>query len=149
MRGVAITLVFLSVSLPLRTLTAAGDDAKTEEKPPHKLVGTWKLVSAKYNGEEFQFPQNLTILKHVTPTQWMVVIYNQDGVVTRATGGHYTIKDDVYEETPEYGIGPALDLLKGKVQSFTWKVDGNKWFHNGKLSIERTVEEVWERDAPK
>ena len=41
----------------------------------------------------------------------------------------------------------AADLhgLKGKPQSFTWKVEGNKWLHSGTLSSGATIEEVWER----
>jgi hypothetical protein len=40
----------------------------------------------------------------------------------------------VYEETPEYGISADFDLIKAEAQTFTWKVEGNKWYHNGKLS---------------
>ena len=57
----------------------------------------------------------------------------------------YTLKGDQYVETPEYGLGNVLPALKGKPQVFTWKLDGNKWHHNGKLSIGVTIEEVWER----
>ena len=53
--------------------------------------------------------------------------------------------DGKYEETPEYGISNDFKLLKGKAQSFKWKVEGNKWYHNGKLSSGTTIEEVWER----
>ena len=48
-------------------------------------------------------------------------------------------------ETSEYGLGTVLEQLKGKPQVFTWKVDGTKWQHNGKLSIGVELEEAWER----
>ena len=43
------------------------------------------------------------------------------------------------------GVGDVLQMLKGKPQSFECKVEGNKWYHTGKLSTGLTVEEVWER----
>ena len=75
----------------------------------------------------------------------MWATYDQGGKVTRAAGGGYKLNGDVYEETPEYGIGGDFDVIKGKAQSFKWKVDGNKWYHDGKLSNDLTIEEVWER----
>ena len=60
-------------------------------------------------------------------------------------GGAYTLKGDEYVETPEYGLGSDLDLLKGKPQAFKWRIEGNKWHHTGKLSDGLTIEEVWER----
>jgi len=35
-------------------------------------------------------------------TRWAT--YEKDGKVTRAAGGDYALKGEVYEETPEYGI---------------------------------------------
>lgn len=126
-------------------LGAHTDDLKGGSKTDNKLVGTWKLVSGKYGGNAFKFPEGTTMLKHVTPTQFMWATYDKDGKVTRAAGGGYTLKADVYEETPEYGISSDFDLIKGKAQTFTWKVDGNMWHHNGKLSNGLTIEELWER----
>jgi hypothetical protein len=71
--------------------------------------------------------------------------YDKDGKVDAALGGPYTLKGNKYEEVPEYGVGTVLDDLKGKPQSFSWKVEGNKWYHNGKLSSGLVLEEVWER----
>ena len=116
-----------------------------EPKAENKLVGTWKLVSAKYGGEDYKFPEGNTTIKHVTPTQFMWATYDSDGKVTRAAGGGYTMKGDAYEETPEYGISADFDTIKGKAHTFKWKVDGNKWRHDGKLSNGLTIEEVWER----
>jgi len=124
---------------------AARADEKKDAKTDNKLIGTWKLVSAKYGGKEFKFPAGHTMIKHVTPTQFMWVTYDEEGKVTRCAGGGYTLKGEVYEETPEYGISSDFDLIKGKAQTFTWKVDGNKWLHDGKLSNGLTIEEVWER----
>lgn len=124
---------------------ARADEPKPAAKPGNKLVGTWKLVSAKYGGNEFKFPDGTTMLKHVTPTQFMWATHDADGKVFRAAGGGYTLKGETYEETPEYGFSDDFDSIKGKTHTFTWKVEGNKWLHNGKLDGGLTIEEVWER----
>jgi hypothetical protein len=132
-------------ALAVAVATVCADEPKGDAKSDNKLVGTWKLLSAKYGGEEFKFPEGDTMLKHVTPTQFMWATYDKDGKVTRAAGGGYTLKGDVYEETPEYGLGSDFDVIKGKAQTFKWKVEGKKWYHDGKLSNGLTIEEVWER----
>jgi len=90
-------------------------------------------------------PEGDTMVKHVTATQFMWATYDKDGKVTRAAGGDYTLKGEVYEETPEYGISSDFDEIKGKAQTFKWKVEGNKWYHKGELSNGLTIDEVWER----
>lgn len=131
----------LVVILVLAAVAARAEEPKGE----NKLVGTWKQVSAIYGGNEYKLPEGATTLKHVTPTQFMWASYDKDGVIARAAGGRYTIKGDVYEEVPEYGISSDFDIIKGKTQTFTWRVEGNKWFHTGKLSNGLTIDEVWER----
>jgi hypothetical protein len=136
----------LTATIAIAATTAVlADDPKAEGKSENKLVGTWKLVSAKYGGMEFKFPEGTTMVKHVTPTQFMWATYDKDGNVSRAAGGSYSLKGGVYEETPEYGVGSDFDLIKGKSHAFKWKVDGKKWFHDGKLANDLTIEEVWER----
>jgi hypothetical protein len=145
MRRYLITLFSLFAVFALATTRAATDEPRGTAEPQNKLVGTWKLVSAKYGGREFKFPEGTTHVKHITPTQFMWVTYDQSGTVTRAAGGSYTLKGDAYEETPEYGISGDFEVIKRKVQSFKCKVDGDKWYHDGKLSNDLTIEEVWER----
>jgi hypothetical protein len=125
--------------------TAACSFAEEPKQTENKLVGTWKLVSAKYSGMEFKFPEGSTMVKHVTPTQFMWATYDKDGKVTRAAGGSYTLTGEEYAETPEYGISEDFDIIKGKAHTFKWKVDGNKWHHDGKLNNGVTIEEIWER----
>jgi hypothetical protein len=141
MMKIASRCLVVIIALAVTAAGARADDPKAD----NKLVGTWKLVSAKYGGNEHKFPEGSTMLKHVTPTQFMWATYDKDGTVTRAAGGGYTLKGETYEETPEYGLSSDFDLIKGKAQTFTWKIDGNKWHHNGKLSNGLTIEEVWER----
>ncbi len=145
--GAARAACWLAVLLALVAKAPAAQSAqpKGDAKPENKLVGTWKLVSAKYGGEEFKFEEGVTMLKHITPSQFMWATYDKDGKVTRAAGGDYTLRAEVYEETPTYGLGSDFDEIKGKTHTFKWKVEGNKWYHNGKLSGGLTIDEVWER----
>ena len=147
MRQIGVTVALLFLALVVATPRTSADE-KGEAKTPNRLVATWKRLSAKYGGQESKLPEGMTEVKHVTPTQFMWAIYDKDGKVLAALGGTYTLKGDEYVETPEYGVGRILDQLKGKPQVFRWKVEGNKWFHNGKVSngqTMQTIEEVWER----
>jgi hypothetical protein len=109
------------------------------------LVGTWKIASGVYGGEERKSTPGRTTLKHVTPTQFAWLTYGTDGIVTRAAGGGYTVKGATYEETPEYGFSSDFDVVKGKAQAFACRIEGNKWYIKGSLSNGLTIEEVWER----
>jgi hypothetical protein len=136
---------FLGRTLSLAVILASTLAWAQEPKSENKLIGTWKMVSAKYGGSEFKFPEGTTTIKHVTPTQFMWASYDRDGVVSRTAGGSYTIKGETYEETPQYGLSTDFDIIKGKAQTFTWKIEGNKWIHKGALSSGLTIDEVWER----
>jgi hypothetical protein len=147
-RGELRAFSCLAVVVALATMTSAtGSSAepKPDTKTENKLVGTWKLVSAKYGGQDSSLVAGSTTLKHVTPSQFMWASYDKDGKVNRAAGGSYTLNSETYEETPEYGMSSDFEIIKGKPQKFKWKVEGNKWYHNGELSNGLTIEEVWER----
>jgi hypothetical protein len=136
----------IAVTFAVAATHAVSDEPKSVTKEENRLLGTWKLVSAKFGGTEFKIPEGNTQVKHVTPVQFMWAWYDKDGKVTGALGGSYTLKGEDYEEVPEYGVGESLlETLKGKTQSFKWKIEGNKWYHNGKLSSGLTIDEVWER----
>jgi hypothetical protein len=142
---VIIGLALVAAVVFVSVRTATGEPERAETKLENKLIGTWKLTSAKYGGTEVKLPEGITRLKHVTTTHFMWANYDQEGKVSMALGGPYSKDGDKYEEMPEYGVGGVLEQLKGKPQTFEWKVEGNKWYHNGKLSCGTTIEEVWER----
>jgi hypothetical protein len=144
MRRITVT-VGLALVAAVVFASARAAAREPEAKLENKLIGTWKLVSAKYGNREAMLPAGWTRLKHVTTTHFMWANYDEEGKVSMALGGPYTKDGNKYEELPEYGVGNVLQLLKGKPQPFDWKVEGNKWYHNGKLSSGTTIEEVWER----
>src|SRR5438128_3484330 len=123
MRQITMTVLLVAAFAFMSARSAADEAKKAEAKPENKLVGTWKLVSAKYGGQDVTFPEGSTRLKHITPAQFMWASYDKDGKVDATLGGPYTLKGDKYEETPEYGIGDVLELLKGKPPSFECKVE--------------------------
>jgi hypothetical protein len=145
MTAMAARSLAVLVAVAVTAAAAPADDSQKGAAADNKLIGTWKLVSAKYDGQEAKSAEGYTKLKHVTPAQFMWALYDGEGKVTSALGGSYTLKGDEYVETPEYGLLSDLDQLKGKPQVFTWKIEGNKWHLNGKLSNGVTIEEVWER----
>src|SRR5262249_60225768 len=99
----AIRCFAVIFALAMTTAPVRADDPEGGAKTENKLVGTWKLVSAKYGGKEFKFPEGSTMLKHVTPTQFMWATYAQDGKGTRDAGGGDTLTREGAEATPETG----------------------------------------------
>ncbi|HWE38445.1 MAG TPA: hypothetical protein VG406_17870 [Isosphaeraceae bacterium] len=144
MRPTAPLSLALFAALALAPLVPAADGPKPSEAND-KLVGSWKLTTAKYRGQEFPFPETFTTMKIVTAGRYVLVIYGKDGSVARASGGSYRLVGDTYEETPEFSTTEGFEALKSKPQSFHCKVEGDKWIHDGTLTSGMTVEEVWER----
>jgi hypothetical protein len=70
---------------------------------------------------------------------------NDTKQLTSALGGSCALHGDSYVETPQYGLGRVVDLLRDKPQKFTSRLDGNRWYLNGQLSNGEKLEEVWER----
>ncbi len=91
----ALPILFALTGLAPANALAA-DEAKDKAAPGKNLVGTWKLLTAKYGGNEYKYPEGTTMLKHVTPSQFMWATYDADGKVTRAAGGAYTIAGETY-----------------------------------------------------
>jgi hypothetical protein len=145
MNRVPTSLLTLSFVLALGAQGAIADEPAQATKLQDKIIGTWKLISAKYGGEDVKFTEGSTTLKHVTPAHFTWLTYEQDGKMVRCAGGGYTLKGEEYVETPEYGMSQDFETIKGKAQTFKCSIEGNKWHHDGKLSNGLTIEEVWER----
>jgi hypothetical protein len=145
---VSILLVCAAAGSILTGLRA--DDSDKEKTLRASLIGTWKLISAKYDGQENDLPKTSPTIKHVTPAGFVFLSYDKDtGKMSRAGGGTYTLKGETYTETIEYGMGDDFEAIKNASHSFTCKIDGDKWRHDGKLANGLTIEEVWERAKPK
>jgi hypothetical protein len=122
----------------------AADESQGKDPTANKLVGTWKLVSGKYGGQQSTLPEVSTTLKHMTPTHYTFVTYDKNGEVTRIGGGSYTFNGKTLETTLEYGVGSDIKSRKGKLSTYKCRVEEKKLFQSGTLSTGLTLEEVWE-----
>jgi len=126
-------------------VTVLYGQAVDQQRDPSKLVGTWKLVSGKYNGKAWDFGK-VVILKHVTGAHFTWIRYEPETrKVTDAAGGPYSVKGDAYSERPSYGLGGDFERIRDKEHTFNWKVEGNRWYQNGQLADGLKIEEVWQR----
>ncbi len=149
MRKQALSALLLLLAIGIFGLTygtiRATEDGD-KEAAKQKVIGTWKLASAKYGDQALDLATLGTTLKHVTPTGFVWLSYNATTrMVSRMAGGTYTLKGDQYEETPQYGLGGDFEIIRDKAQSFKLRIDGDTWHHDGALSNGTKIEEVWER----
>ena len=86
MRRTLIIALELLAGFSVKSGPARSDEPK-KPQPEAALVGTWKLVSAKYGEQEFKFPEGTSMVKHITPTHFMWVTYDEEGKVARAAEG--------------------------------------------------------------
>ena len=139
------------VSLILGTLVVTKGALGVADPPKadvaaDKLIGTWKLVSAKYDGQVSDLTESGTTLKHITPGNFIWVSYDSKSKkVTRTAGGTCTLDGEKYEETPRYGLGDDFETIQDKPHTFTLKLEGDTLHQNGELSNGLKIEEVWER----
>jgi hypothetical protein len=136
-------LVPLAAALLATSAVAFSAVEQDDKQNPKQLFGTWRMVSATYNGKVANFPPNQTMVKHVTPEQFTWVVYDQRGRVGVVLGGPLEIKDDNYAETAEYGA--TADHLMGQTHRYKWRIEGNRWFHQGTTAAGTIIDEVWER----
>jgi hypothetical protein len=133
----------------LTLLAGLGTSISAARRPssapnPASAVGTWKLVSAKANGKAVDVPAGTTVLKHVTPTDFVFVYYTPQGLITVAGGGRYTYNGTRYAESVEYGVGEGMAPYIGKTQEFTLRIESGRWYQSGTETDGTAVEEVWE-----
>jgi hypothetical protein len=138
--GSAVCLLILSPGL------ARATDEVPEDKLATEIVGTWRMISAKYAGQENDLPKQFIALKHVTPVHmtWLR-IEGDTGNVVALGGGPYTLSGKKLVEKPTYGLGIDDAEIKGKTHTFTCKIIDGRWHHTGQLENGLTIEEVYER----
>src|SRR5215475_10143586 len=92
---IAVLLCLVAVGIFSAARSATDDLKKVDAKPEPKLLGTWRLVKAKYGGKDAVMPEGHVEYKHVTPVQFMLASID-NGTIIAAFGGSYTVKGDEY-----------------------------------------------------
>ncbi len=125
------------------------------------LVGTWELVSVKNEGDSIwtEYPDFVGYLKHITPTHFNWVYFNTEGdEVNGEGGGLYNLKGNNYIEYIQYTYNNADNSVNTEAR-FTYRVEDNKWYHNGYVKVlklnpgsgeyivadSNKIEEIWQR----
>jgi hypothetical protein len=146
MKRVTIGFSLACMALSVIVVGLRADDTDQEKALRSRLVGTWRIISMKVNGEKNDLPVTSVTYKHVTPVGFMWLSHEKDtGKVFRAAGGTYTLRGDTYTEKVEYGMGDDFDVIKNTQHPFMCKIEGDSWQHSGKLSNGTSIDEIWER----
>jgi hypothetical protein len=141
--GIALILGFVAGSA--RGPQARATQANTADaKSP--IEGAWKVVGVKAEGQDDYQKVDYNQYKLVTNGHFIWAASDPNsGAMLNAAGGTYTIEKNQYTERIQYAQTYDLRALVGKDQKFTWKVEGDKWFHTGTLSSGQQIDELWER----
>ncbi|GMM84915.1 hypothetical protein [Pseudoalteromonas sp. MTN2-4] len=112
------------------------------------LKGTWEYVSGEYatpDGNVKAEAPAVTSTRIVSDTHFSYITRHSDKFAY-AGGGTYVIKDNYFIETVEYG---NLEDYIGRTMAFTFKIEGDLWYHtlyeNGKF----VESEIWKRVTSK
>jgi cell division protein YceG involved in septum cleavage len=140
------TVVLAAVVLVVAVLSCQTTGMNTVSRArPHPLHGNWEFVSGRFTLAEGTVrtadSTELRSIKVIGPTRFSFVTLRADGSLARAAAGRYTISGNTYTE--------YLDLTspadaQGSTGVFTWRVEGDTWYHNGE-SRGVKFEELWRR----
>jgi hypothetical protein len=140
MRLAALTLVSIAAIASCRPATLPMMPAT-----PNPLVGTWELVSAKAMlGDSVVYdvkaPQ-LRSIKVINGDHFSYITLGPNGEFVRAAAGHYTASNGLYTEQIEYSSGRRM----ADAYPFTYRVDGDTWYHKSMAGSREQFDEVWRR----
>ncbi len=124
------------------------NDVESNEKVlREKLVGSWKIVSASFDGKPSELHRTSITIKHITPVHILWIGYQpEDRRIFRSSGGSWTIQDGRYVETMRYGIGDKFkEDTFGKSFAFDCRFQDDQWIQSGKMPNGVFLEEIWKR----
>jgi hypothetical protein len=135
------------VSLLITAIGVPNGRSQQTASDRRKLLGTWRLVSAVYDDKpNTEVGKSEIQIKHITDVQFTWLTYSVATKQVRSgLGGTYSVNVNSYSETPEYGFGEAIERLHDTEQKFTCRIEGDRWYQDGRLSVGMKLEEVWER----
>src|SRR5947209_3262115 len=129
MKRALLAVILASCGACIGAVALRADDAGKEKELRANLVGTWRMVSMKVNGEANDLPNESITYKHITPAGFVWLSYKKDtGKIYRAGGGTWALHGNVFTDRDEYGVGDDFDVVRGHEHRFTAKVEGDRWF---------------------
>jgi hypothetical protein len=146
-----LPLVVLSL-LASPCLIASGqeEDSKAHSDLEVKLIGSWKIVSASFDGKPSELHKTSITIKHITPVQLIWIGYHpEDRRIFRAAGGTWKAVDGKYVETMRYGLDEKFkEQSFGKTLAFECIFKDDLWIQRGTLPNGILLEETWQRIKP-
>jgi len=144
MKSVALFGVLLFALQSPGAPTAKSEEGRKMSGEPcsvSQLVGTWRLIEV--NGDP---RQDRTVLKHITPTHFVLLSADLSGTVAYSHSGPYTLNGDSYTESIKYGFGPPFEKIRGKSFTFKCSMAGGKWRTVGEVNGQPD-DETWAKEA--
>jgi len=130
--------------LALLSCQTTGTQPHSNSKP-HTLQGDWEFVSGRFTRADGTVStadsSSLRSLKVIGASRFAFVTLRADGSLVKAAAGRYAISGNTYTE--------YIDLVtpgdaRGTTAVFTWRVEGDTWYHNGE-GRGMKFDEVWRR----
>jgi hypothetical protein len=136
---IAIAALVVAVELRAQPEAAKGSTS---------LVGTWELSSFKYGGMQPNFstpPAGRRRLKLFTETHFTWVEFDTaTKKIKSVAGGTWSLKGDTYTESNDWMDASMASYLASK-NTFTIRMEGDKFHQSGSLANGMKIEEVWQR----
>ncbi len=124
--------------------------AQTEApKSNGSLLGTWQLSSFKYGARpDSTLPANRRRVKLFTDTHFTWVEFDTTSKkVESVAGGTWSLMGETYTESTEW-VDPSMAAYVGGTNTFTVRVNGDKFTQSGAIANGIKIEEVWQRVKP-
>lgn len=152
-RALPLSVGIVALSL-ITLLPSVADDKvpqpRTEQELRDKLVGSWKIVSASFDGKPSELHRTSITIKHITPVHVIWIGYQpEDRRIFRSAGGSWTTKDMKLVETMRYGLDEKFrESSFGNSLAFDCRFEEDRWIQSGKLPNGVFLEEIWQRVKP-
>jgi hypothetical protein len=129
--------------------TSPGDSKTAAGDPARALDGAWRLVKSldPRSGQLREVPSGIEMTKLVVGGRYGWIV-SRNGQVLAGAGGTYNFAPNAYSETVTYAVGQNQQPLIGTTTRFTWRLEGNTWYHKGTIRVgqaKQEIDEVWER----
>jgi hypothetical protein len=110
------------------------------------VEGVWRIVGINGNPSgNFQKPP-YDEYKIMSGGHYLWLSFSPEtGKVLRSGGGEYSIKDGKYTAHIECSNSDDLLAIAGLKYQGTFKLDGKKWYHFGRVPNGAVYDELWER----